>query len=531
MIASEIPPHHADAPWLKNLLGIIQDQAKLIQAQAEEIQKLRGTVKELQDELARVKKTPKRPKFRPKGQTQEPKNGGVKEANAAEPSGTAPKVQQEIVIPAENVPAGSRRKGYALYQVQDLEIAIKLITYKLEIWETPDGRRIQASLPSDAAGGHFGAELRTFIHGLYASGVTEPEIFKTLRALGIEISEGQVHNLIASAARAMAAISQEILTAGLESAPFIRVDDTGAKHAHQNHVCTHVGGEHFAFFKTTESKSRHNFLTILGQGRAGWAVNDAAIWHLCVSGISDEILHIFEECKGRVYRTLRGLQRLFKMLGLSGKKVLQRCEEACRIGFIEQTCLKHGQVLLSDRAGQFAVLNHAACWIHMERPLRTLIASTSEVEAEITQVRQSIWALYAQVKHAIASGEGHELVNQAYDDLIATKVISDGVQKVLQDFKTYRNELLKALDYPKVPLHNNDSERDIRGLAKIRKVSGSTKSEAGLLYRDALLSLKQTCFRLKINFWEFLRSWFKRRPLDLPSMIRSRYHNHPTPAT
>jgi len=105
-------------------------------------------------------------------------------------------VKQEIVVPAENVPEGSRRKGYADYQVQDLEIASKLITYKLEIWETPDGKRIQASLPAEAAGGHFGAELRTFIHGLYASGVTEPEIFKTLRAIGIEISEGQVHEPI-----------------------------------------------------------------------------------------------------------------------------------------------------------------------------------------------------------------------------------------------------------------------------------------------------------------------------------------------
>ena len=90
-------------------------------------------MKELQDDLDRLKKTPKRPKFRPKGQPTEPKDGEAKKATSEQASGPAPKVKQEIVVPAENVPEGSRRKGYAVYQVQDLEIASKLITYRLEI--------------------------------------------------------------------------------------------------------------------------------------------------------------------------------------------------------------------------------------------------------------------------------------------------------------------------------------------------------------------------------------------------------------
>jgi hypothetical protein len=33
-----------------------------------------------------------------------------------------------------------------------------------------------------------------------------------------------------------------------------------------------------------------------------------------------------------------------------------------------------------------------------------------------------------------------------------------------EDFRTYREGLLKALDHPGLPLHNNDSERDIQGI-------------------------------------------------------------------
>ena len=56
-----------------------------------------------------------------------------------------------------------------------------------------------------------------------------------------------------------------------------------------------------------------------------------------------------------------------------------------------------------------------------------LIASTPESEAEITQLRPSIWELCAKVKDAIASGEGRELVNPSYHDSLAMHVISEGV--------------------------------------------------------------------------------------------------------
>jgi len=86
-------------------------------------------------------------------------------------------------------------------------------------------------------------------------------------------------------------------------------------------------------------------------------------------------LHLFEERKGRGYRAKSGLSRLLVELDLKGKKIQEQCVEAALIGFISEKILRLGQVLLSDRAGQFAILNHAACWVHMERPLRKLVVS------------------------------------------------------------------------------------------------------------------------------------------------------------
>ncbi len=82
--------------------------------------------------------------------------------------------------------------------------------------------------------------------------------------------------------------------------------------------------------------------------------------------------------------------------------------------------------------------------------------------------------------------------------------MSPGINEVIASFAKYREEMLKALEHPRLPLHNNDSERDIRGVAKRRNISGSTKSEEGKIFRDGLMILKQTCtsgsFRTGIGF-------------------------------
>lgn len=540
MISNEIPKNQQAIPWVQSLVCLIQEQtktiqtqAKTIQAQAEQIVQLKTTVQELRDEITRLKNTPKRPKFRASGK---PRSSGKNSDqntqnrqaldNPQDP--TVKKEREEIIVKPSHVPEGSRFKGYATYSVQELTMTPKDVIYKLEVWQAPDGGIIRAVVPVGLEGTHFGTELRALIHGLYASGMTQPAIFQFIRNVGIEISEGQIHNILMGEAKSYAEESETILSAALQSAPYIRVDDTGAKHCHQNGYCTHIGGQYFAYYKTTASKSRLNFLRLLAQGREGYVINEACLWHLFQSGVEDDILNIFEAHKGKRYQTKKGMIRLLDVVGLRNKKLRLRCLEGGFVGFIQET-LKTGQVLISDRAGQFAILDHADCWVHMERPLRKLIASTPEIEQEIKEVREAIWTLYEQVKEASLSQQGKEKVYEAYDDLIEKKVVSAGVQAVLDTFRDHREGLLKALDHPGLPLHNNDSERDIRGMVKFRNVSGGTNSEEGRAFRDGLMTLKQTCFRVGQNFWNFLKRWFRKEPINLADCIHRRYQATTSP--
>jgi hypothetical protein len=68
-----------------------------------------------------------------------------------------------------------------------------------------------------------------------------------------------------------------------------------------------------------------------------------------------------------------------------------------------------------------------------------------------------------------------------------------------------RHELLRVLDKPWIPLHNNLSERDIRDYVKKRKISGGTRSETGRKSRDTFASLKKTSRKHRLSFWRYLQ--------------------------
>ena len=74
--------------------------------------------------------------------------------------------------------------------------------------------------------------------------------------------------------------TREVLRSGLETADWVTVDDTGARHRGANGVCTQIGNDNFAWFGTTGSKSRLNFLDLLRAGHTDYVINDAALEYM-----------------------------------------------------------------------------------------------------------------------------------------------------------------------------------------------------------------------------------------------------------
>jgi hypothetical protein len=71
--------------------------------------------------------------------------------------------------------------------------------------------------------------------------------------------------------------------------------------------------------------------------------------------------------------------------------------------------------------------------------------------------------------------------------------------------RDHKADLLRVLERPEVPLHTNETESTIREFVKRRKISGGTRNDAGRRCRDTFASLKKTCRKLGIRFWDYLQ--------------------------
>ena len=103
-----------------------------------------------------------------------------------------------------------------------------------------------------------------------------PRLLAFVRSVGIAISKRKLVRLSNENHEGFIAEARDILRAGLETTPFVSVDDTGARHAAKNGFCTQIGNDWFTWFGTRSSKSRLNFLDLLRAGHTDYVLNDAA---------------------------------------------------------------------------------------------------------------------------------------------------------------------------------------------------------------------------------------------------------------
>lgn len=67
-----------------------------------------------------------------------------------------------------------------------------------------------------------------------------------------------------------------------------------------------------------------------------------------------------------------------------------------------------------------------------------------------------------------------------------------------------KEELLLVLEFPFIPLHNNDAELGARVQARNRDIHLHTMSAAGTKTKDTLATLSETTRKLTVNFYDYL---------------------------
>jgi Transposase IS66 family len=478
-----------------DLLGRVAELERVVAAQREEIARLKGLKG--------------RPAIKPSGMEQgtEPKPSRDHPRRRGK---VVPRVAIEDRILRATVPPGSRFQGYQDFLVQDLVLRTEAVRYRRERWLTPQGQLVVAPLP-DGVEGHFGPELRRFVLAQYHQGqATVPRLVAQLRAVGIAISRRQVVRLLITDQQRFLDESRDVLRAALASAAWITVDDTGARHKGANGSCTQIGNDHFAWFGTTPSRSRLNFLELLRAGHPDYAINAEALAYMRERALAGPVIERLAAHPERHFPDQAAWAAHLERLGIRGMEgslgPARLATEGALWGAIRAHGLLPGTVVVSDDAGQFLVGEHALCWVHAERLVHKLEAFTDPHRAVQARIRALIWWFYADLKadQREPSQRRRAELRARFDRLFRRRTGFVVLDRLLERLHANKAELLRVLERPEIPLHTNGSENDLRAQVTRRKVSGGTRSDTGRDCRDAFLGLAKTCAKLGLSFWDYL---------------------------
>jgi len=477
-------------------------------------------IQEQAEEIARLKGLAPRPRFKgkPSGMeaaTSKPLGGsktGRKPGRGSKRDKLA--VTAEIKLKALDVPPGSRFKGYEDVTVQDLRIQVAVTRYRRERWETPDGERIVADLPVGIVGG-FGPQLRQFIAAAHFQGqVTSERLTSLLNGMGLDISKRQVVRFLSQGLEALIAEDQAVLEAGLETADWITVDDTSARHARKDEFTTQFGDDRFTVFRTGASKSRRRFLYDLQCGRSEFVLDEEALGYMQRLHMAEPLISKLRAHSCKRFVSEAAFKAHLQALGLGALKVLPdpiavATEGALWAAVKEQGHLD-GTVIVSDGAGQFRVADHALCWVHAERLIHKLQPTNVAHRQAVELIRTLIWWFYRDLKAYKCSPDPKRArtMRARFDRIFTRKTGFILLDKQLRRLHRHKAELLRVLDRPEIPLHTNGSENDIRAVVTKRRISGGTVSQAGKTARDTMLGLMKTCAKLKVSFYQLLGDRF-----------------------
>jgi hypothetical protein len=525
LVLPPIPPEQRTA-LVEALVGIIQMQAEQIQRQEEQIELLK-------EEIRILKGLKKRPRFKPSGMEEhtdadEDKDEGKEDTRrpgSDKRSKTAELVihEEKIIAASRRIPRGSRFKGYRDVVVQELQIQCHNTRYRLERWVTPQGKSLCAELPAELAGHHFGPKLRSYIlYQHHHCQVTQPLLHEQLREWGIDISSGQIDAILTSDQDPFHAEKDALLKRGLATADYVTVDDSGARHQGHNGYVTQIGNAFFAWFCSTLSKSRINFLMLLCAGEVCYRINPYALEYMGEQGLPAAPMQALVRRTEGVIEDTVGWEAHLDRLGIHLDRHRRIATEGALLGTLAARGLTD-LVVLSDDAGQFKVLQHALCWIHSERLVHTMLPLNEDHRQDIERVRDQLWGLYADLKAYKLKPRKRQQprLEQAFDALFTQKTRYQGLNELLKRLLQNKEELLRVLERPEIPLHTNDSERDVRDYVKKRKVSGGTRSDLGRRCRDTFISLKKTCRKLGVSFWDYLNDRINQAGLipPLPDLV------------
>lgn len=409
-----------------------------------------------------------------------------------------------------------KNKGYREVVVQDLFFHRNNIKFLLERFYNPEtGKMIEAKLPQGFRGAYFGANLIAFIkHQYYEGDVTIKKIYKILKSIDIQISIKQINKIINDCPDELTQELESAVTAGIEKANYQQIDDTNTKLLGVKSLFTIVTcNEFFTRLFSTISKSRSRAVMALSRAeRPVYKLNNHAFFVICQSKKSLKLQSTIESLiSERVYEE-EEVNELLESDEFSKFKppTLRGIKTAMLVGaFYDRELGYPGEALVSDDAPQFNYLydDHLLCWYHEFRHYKELNPVVGSHIEKLKMFFSEAKQLYRALKRwqELRTDELRNYLLNWFDELFKEKTgyraLDNRKKLTLKKMKKLLTPLFSSVN---LPLTNNESERDLRGRKIKSKISLFDRTWEGVKARDLYISLKQTCRKNGVSFYQYL---------------------------
>ena len=494
---------------LMNLIETVS--ADLRNAQAE-IQRLRDEINRLKGEQGKPNIKANKPKPSPANYSSEQERHKPKPRQKRAKKATIPiHREQTLEVDKASLPEDAEFKGYEDVVVQDVVFqADNVCFHKEKYWAYSTGKTYLAELPLGYEG-QFGPGLKALTLTLYfGGGVSEAKIRDLYENIGVQISAGQVSNLLIKGQEPFHTEKEEVCEAGLASTPWQHTDQTSTRVDGQNQHCNIVCNPLYTIYTTTPKKDRLSVLDVLRPGRERrFRLNEEALGYLASTALSKATRNwLAAECSDQDWDEQTFVERLDTNGPNLNEQQRQAILSAAAVAaYHAETNLPLVRLLLCDDAPQYnwiAVL--ALCWVHEGRHYKKLMPVLVHHLKLLKDFRKQFWDFYDELLAYRQQPTLEEKVRleAEFDRLFATRTGFDALDSRIAKTEAKKDSLLMVLKHPEILLHNNPAELEARQRVRKRDISFGPRTQDGIKAWDTFMSLAATAKKLGISFYQYL---------------------------
>ena len=498
---------------VSRLLNLLEDVRADLRAAQAEIQRLHNEINRLKGEQGQPTIKPNTPQPPPKDLSSEQERRTPKAWSKGRKTDRIPIDREQVVaVDPARLPPDAVFKGYEDVVVQDVLFRTDNVLFQKEKFYSPSQHTTSlASLPQGYSG-QFGPGIKSLVLVLYfGAQMSEPKVAELLRSVGVQISAGQVSNLLIKGQAPFHAEQAALYQAGLASSPWQHLDDTSTRVNGQNGYCHIVCNPLYTAYFTTAAKDRLTILDVLTNHRPRrFLVNAEALGFMEVCGLSAVRRQQVEHLPSGTIVEEATMQALLEehLPGLGPQQRKWILDATAVAAYHAEVGFPVVRLLVCDDAPQFTLVTEelALCWVHEGRHYKKLLPSIPYHQALLEAFVQRFWTYYDQLlayREQPTPAEATRLARE-FETLFATVTGYQALDERIAKTRTKKACLLMVLSHPEIPLHNNPAELGARARVRKRDVSFGPRTREGANAWDTFMTLAETATKLGISFYHYM---------------------------